>query len=100
MSEQHLYDCDPFAEAGTPVPGPVRRPLHLIAADALAAQCITCWPAPGEPCDADGVHLARFARARRRGAVSGPDMAVVLEAAPDVPTPAAVIPCVLAGVAA
>lgn len=30
-------------------------------------------------------------RARRRGAVSGPDMAVVLDVAPDVFTPATVI---------
>lgn len=100
MTAVHVYDCDPQAEAGTPVPDADRRPVADIAADALKATCGECWARPGEPCDADGVHLARFARARRRGAVSGPDMAVVLEAAPDVPTPAAVIPCVLAGVAA
>lgn len=92
----HLYDCDPAAEHGNPVPAPDRRPLAGIAADALAANCGSCWARPGQPCDADGTHLARFARARRRGAISGPDMAVVLDvAAPrpeDVFTPATVIP--------
>ena len=101
MTAVHLYDCDPQADYGTPVPEADRRPLHLVAADALAATCGECWAHPGEPCDADGMHLSRFARARRRGAISGPDMAVVLGlAAPgpqDVLTSATVIPCTLTG---
>jgi hypothetical protein len=92
MTAAHLYDCDPYAEAESPVPPAARRPLALIAADALAAQCIICWPVPGGPCDAAGMHLARLARARRHHEISGPDMAVVLAAAPDVFTPATVIP--------
>jgi hypothetical protein len=95
----HLYACDPVADHGTPVPPSERRPLHLIAADALDYLCEVCWSAPGEPCDVAGIHLARLARARRRGAVSAADMAVVLDAAPDAFTPATVIPCVPAGVA-
>lgn len=103
MTAVHLYDCDPAADHGTPGPARDRRPLALIAADALAATCGECWGRPGEPCDAGGMHLARFARARRRGAISSSDMAVVLDiAAPrpeDVFTPATVIPAVLAGAA-
>jgi hypothetical protein len=96
MTAVHLYDCDPDAAHGTPVPAPDRRPLADIAADALAANCGECWRRPGQPCPVDGMHLARFARARRRGAISAADMAVVLDvAAPcpeDVFTPATVIP--------
>lgn len=103
MTAAHLYDCDPRAERGTPVPAPDRRPLHLIAADALAATCGECWARPGQPCPVAGMHLARFARARRRGAISAADMAVVLDvAAPDPEdmfTPATVIPAVPAGAA-
>lgn len=90
MTAVHLYDCDPQADAGTPAPG--HRPLAGIAADAIQAECGECWPGHGNPCDAPGLHLARYARARRRGLISGPDMAVVLDAAPDVFTPATVIP--------
>jgi hypothetical protein len=102
MTATHRYDCDPAADLGTATPE--HRPLHLIAADVLAATCGHCWAHPGEPCDAEGVHLARFARARRRGVISGPDMAAVLSiAAPDpedVFTPATVIPAyALAGAA-
>jgi len=95
----HLYDCDPAADAGTPVPDADRRPLHLIAAAALPYLCEICWSGPGEPCEGTGMHLARLARARRRAAISAADMAVVLAAAPDVFEPATVIPCVLAGAA-
>ena len=72
-------------------PGPARS-LAEIAADAMAANCGHCWAAPGEPCKADGMHLARFARARRRGLIDGPDMCVVLDAAGDVFEPRTVIP--------
>jgi len=94
----HLYDCDPAADCGTPVPDADRRPLHLIAAAALDYLCEICWSGPGEACEGGGMHLARLARARRRAAISGPDMAVVLAAAPDVFEPSTVIPVgVLAG---
>jgi hypothetical protein len=93
----HLYDCDPRADAGTPAAG--HRPLAGIAADAIWAECGECWPGRGNPCDALGLHLARYARARRRGLISGPDMAVVLDAAPDVFEPSTVISAELAGAA-
>jgi len=99
MTAVHLYDCDPVAERGTPVPARDRRPLALIAAAALDYLCEICWSAPGEPCDADGMHLCRLARARRRGAISAADMAVVLDAAPDVFEPSTVIPAGPAGAA-
>ena len=99
MTAVHLYDCDPAADHGTPVPDAARRPLHLIAAAALPYLCEICWSGPGEPCEGGGMHLARLARARRRRAVSAADMAVVLAVAPDVFEPSTVIPCVLTGAA-
>ncbi len=92
MTAVHLYDCDPAADYGTTVPDADRRPLHLIAAAALPYLCEVCWSGPGEACEGAGMHLARLARARRRRAVSAADMAVVLDAAPDVLEPATVIP--------
>jgi hypothetical protein len=92
MIAAHLYDCDPEADRGTPVPDRDRRPLALIAAAAMDYLCEICWSGPGEPCDAPGMHLARLARARRRRSVSAADMAVVLAAAPDVFEPSTVIP--------
>ena len=100
MTAVHLYDCDPAADHGTPVPDRERRPLHLIAAAALPYLCEICWSGPGEPCEGGGMHLARLARARRRRAVSAADMAVVLAVAPDVFEPSTVIPVpALAGAA-
>jgi hypothetical protein len=68
------------------------RPLHGIAVDALRVNCGHCWSAPGQPCSCDrpGTHLARFARARRRGLISDPDMCAVLDEL-DAFTPAAVL---------
>jgi hypothetical protein len=99
MTAVHLYDCDPDAAHGTPVPDAERRPLALIAADALDYLCEVCWFGPGERCDAPGMHLARYARARRRRSISAADMAVVLDAAPDVFEPSTVIAAELAGAA-
>ncbi len=69
------------------------RTLAEIAADALQANCGHCWARPGRPCSASapgGIHLARFARARK-GLLSDADMCVVLDAAGDVFEPATVI---------
>ena len=60
-------------------------PLDEIAAEALKVNCGAgnCWAAPGQPCACDrpgGKHLARFARARRRGLISDADMCAVLDA--------------------
>jgi hypothetical protein len=74
------------------------RPLAAIAADALAVSCGHCWADPGQQCAEStpgAMHLARFARCRRRGLISDADMCTVLDvAAPgplDVFTPATVI---------
>lgn len=74
------------------------RPLAEIAATAVVVSCGHCWAVPGDPCAADApcaMHLARFARARRRGLISDADMCAVLDvAAPgplDVFAPATVI---------
>ena len=74
------------------------RTLPEIAEDALLVSCGHCWADPGQPCteDTPGVmHLARFARCRRRGLISDAEMCAVLDvAAPDpftVFTPATVI---------
>jgi hypothetical protein len=68
------------------------RTLSDITADALDANCGHCWAEPGNPCDTPGgTHLARYARARRRGLISGPDMSVALDAADDVFEPATVV---------
>ena len=64
-------------------------PLDEIASEALKVNCGAgnCWAAPGQPCACDrpgGKHLARFARARRRGLISDADLCAVLDAvAPD-----------------
>ena len=99
MTAVHVYDCDPAADLGTAVPEADRRPLALIAAAALDYLCEVCWSGPAEPCEGDGMHLARLARARRRRTISEADMVVVLAAAPVAFTPATVIPCVLTGAA-
>jgi hypothetical protein len=83
------------------------RPLAEIAADALLAGCGhgepgdgDCWAESGRPCNAPGIHCARFDRAHRRGLISGPDMAVVRAAAGPGAGPGTVIPsAVLAGAA-
>jgi hypothetical protein len=63
---------------------PQARSLPEIIEDARVVPCSQCWAQPPSPCTASGphgYHLARFARARRRGLLSEPDMAVVIAAA-------------------
>ncbi len=73
------------------------RTLAGIIEDARRATCGHCWADdPSWACSfsgtgPDGLHLARFARARRRGIISEADMAVVLAAAGDVFTDARLI---------
>ncbi|HTQ94997.1 MAG TPA: hypothetical protein VMK84_36435 [Streptosporangiaceae bacterium] len=60
------------------MPG-LTRSLAEITADAMQADCGECWPGAGHPCDVPGgTHLARYARACRRGVISDYDMGVVL----------------------
>jgi len=78
---------------------PLPRSLHDICEAARPVPCGWCWGDRGEHCaftgttrrPVEGYHLAKFARARRKGLLSETDMAVVLEAAGDVFTPGTVI---------
>jgi hypothetical protein len=64
---------------------PAVRPLSEILAAVRQANCGHCWKKPGTPCTrgpdgAGGYHVARLARAMRRGLVSGPELVAVLQA--------------------
>jgi hypothetical protein len=50
------------------------------AASALMVSCGFCWARPGAACGEDGLHLARYVRAYRRGLVSHEDLAVICAA--------------------
>jgi hypothetical protein len=53
-------------------------------ASALIVSCGFCWAAPGTPCGDDGMHLARYVRAYRRGLVSRDELAVICEVLPQI----------------
>ena len=56
----------------------VRPPAELQLA-VRHATCGHCWASPGRPCEGtEGHHLARFARARRRGLLTEAEFASVL----------------------
>ena len=59
---------------------PPSRTLADITANALLTDCPECWPGPGVPCKGGGMHVARLARARRRGLLSAEDMTIVVAA--------------------
>ena len=69
--------------------GTAARPqtLHTICELTRAAACGHCWAdAPGQPCvfsgtGPDGLHIARFAAAVRRGLITALDFATVIETA-------------------
>ena len=72
------------------------RSIHVICGLTRMANCEHRWAAPQQPCvasrdGADGYHLARFARAARRGLLSAADMETVLAAAGSVFTAASVV---------
>ena len=66
---------------------PAARPLHEVCEAARRANCGHCWQIPGLPCvtstrtGRDGYHVARFARAMRRGLISGPELIAALAVA-------------------
>jgi len=67
------------------------------AGRARLARCGVCWAEPGQPCgdargDLPGLHLARYARARRKGLITGTEMTAVLATAGDVFTGSAIVP--------
>jgi hypothetical protein len=57
------------------------RTLHALCEQAARlVNCGHCWARPGTPCDGlDGWHLARFARARKRGLLTAAEFASVTE---------------------
>jgi hypothetical protein len=60
------------------------RSLHEILTAVRMARCGECWKEPDTPCahspaGSDGFHVARLARAFRRGLISGPDLVAVLQ---------------------
>jgi hypothetical protein len=63
------------------------RSLHVICELTRLAACGYCWAdTPTQPCVSsgtgpDGLHIARFAAARRRGLITEADFAAVIEAA-------------------
>jgi hypothetical protein len=60
---------------------PAARSLAAICEAARQANCGECWQVPGVPCsqDPEGDHVARFARAMRRGLISGAELVAVLQ---------------------
>lgn len=62
------------------MPGLTGRPLAEIIAAAVLADCGECWPGSGNPCavPGGGVHLARIARAYRKGVLSSEDVDSVM----------------------
>jgi len=75
---------------------PAARSLQEICEAVRRVNCGQCWQVPGLPCvtspitGRDGYHVARFARAMRRGLISGPDLIAAL-AVPQAFTNATVI---------
>jgi hypothetical protein len=56
--------------------------LREISEAALGANCGHCWAEPGEPCStalSGGTHVARFARAARKGLITSADLSLVLD---------------------
>ena len=76
---------------------PAAHSLREVCEAARQATCGHCWAGPGDECvftsvpvsvpvtpgtpvkPARGYHVARFARAMRRGLITGPDLIAVLE---------------------
>ena len=72
---------------------PAAIPVQVSQA-ARRCACGHCWAGPGQPCAGTtiGCHLARYLRAHRRGLITDQDLATVIYAAGDAPTPAAIVP--------
>jgi hypothetical protein len=64
---------------------PAARSRHETCEAVRLVNCGHCWAVPGSPCVSgetavDGLHVARFARAMRRGLIAGPELIAVLQA--------------------
>jgi hypothetical protein len=46
---------------------------------ALLVSCGFCWARPGVACGEEGLHLARYVRAYRRGLLGQKELAVICE---------------------
>lgn len=73
---------------------PPPRPLAEVCEAVQLVRCGCCPTLPGRPCTITslgrGYHVARFARALRRGVITGPELVAAL-AIPDAFTNATVI---------
>jgi hypothetical protein len=62
-----------------------RQLLHALCEVAVLAPCGQCWAPRGTPCSrgasGPGYHVARFARARRRGLLTEAELDVITNAA-------------------
>ena len=57
------------------------RTMSEIIADAQPCDCGACWARPSQPCNTvppGGTHIARLARAVRRGRITAADLAAAL----------------------
>jgi hypothetical protein len=73
------------------LPERTARPLELARETARMLSC-ECGARPGRTCDGKGgMHLARFADARRFGLMPADRMDAVIAAAPDVFTPMTIV---------
>jgi hypothetical protein len=64
-----------------PLPAVTPRTMAGIIADAQPCDCGSCWARPLQPCDTvppGGTHIARLARAVRRGRITAGDLALAL----------------------
>jgi hypothetical protein len=49
---------------------------------ALIVSCGFCWAVPGTACSDDGLHVARYVRAYRRGLIGRDELTVICAALP------------------
>jgi hypothetical protein len=77
----------PASEAAAGMTAARPQSLHVICELTRLAACDYCWAdTPTQPCafsgtGPDGLHIGRFAAARRRGLITEADFAAVIETA-------------------
>jgi hypothetical protein len=83
------------------MPAVAARSVAEIVTEASRAECGHCWCRSGQPCSGNegGIHVARLARAERRGLITGAEFLAVIGEL-DAFTAATVVSCeALAGAA-